>query len=336
WPAAQAAQAAASHTGALAGNDEVLTAAFRRTGVLRVDSIADLFDMAETLAKQPRPKGRRLSLLPNAGGPAVLATDALVAAGGEPAPGSPVDLLGSADAETYAKALERAGEDKECDGILAILAPQDRTDPTATAEHLKVYAHRYSGKPVLASWMGGAQVAAGRRILSDADIPTFNYPDTAARMFSYMWKYTYNLRGLYETPALTEEATLGHDKAAEILRAARSDRRTLHRAGVEARPRDVRHPHRGDARRSIRRTGRPRGGGARLPDRGQAELPDRNAQERRGRGPARSAQRARGARRVRGHPRPAGRARPAGRLRRRHRAAHDSRGGVRADRGQQR
>ena len=224
---AQAAQAAASHTGALAGSDEVLTAAFRRTGVLRVDSIADLFDMAETLAKQPRPKGRRLSILTNAGGPAVLATDALVAAGGEPAPGSPVDLLGSADPETYAKALERAGEDKESDGILAILAPQDRTDPTATAEHLKVYAHRYSGKPVLASWMGGAQVAAGRRILSDADIPTFNYPDTAARMFSYMWKYTYNLRGLYETPALTEEATLGHDKAAEILRAARSDRRTL-------------------------------------------------------------------------------------------------------------
>jgi acetyltransferase len=118
-------------------------------------------------------------------------------------------------------------EDKESDGIPAILAPQDRTDPTLTADRLKAYAHRYPRKPVLASWMGGAQVAAGRRILSDADIPTFNYPDTAARMFGYMWKYTYNLRGLYETPSLTEEATSWHDKAEEILRAARADRRTL-------------------------------------------------------------------------------------------------------------
>ena len=224
---AQAAQAAASHTGALAGSDETLTAAFRRTGVLRVDSIADLFNMADTLAKQPRPKGRRLSILTNAGGPGVLATDALVAAGGEPAPGTPVDLLGNADPETYAKAMETAGSDKESDGILAILAPQDQTEPTLTAERLKPYAHRYPGKPVLASWMGGAEVAAGRRVLSDADIPTFQYPDTAARMFGYMWKYTYNLRALYETPALTEEATLGHEKAEAILLAARADRRTL-------------------------------------------------------------------------------------------------------------
>ena len=204
---AQAAAAAASHTGALAGSDEVFTAAFRRTGVLRVDSIADLFNMADTLAKQPRPRGRRLSILTNAGGPAVLATDALVAAGAEPAPGNPVDLLGSADAETYGKAVEAAGADKDADGILTILSPQNQTEPTLTAERLKQYAHRFPGKPVLASWMGGAEVAAGRRILSDADIPTFQYPDTAARMFSYMWKYTYNLRALYETPALTEEAT---------------------------------------------------------------------------------------------------------------------------------
>src|SRR5204862_4201585 len=179
----QAARAAASHTGALAGSDEVLTAAFRRTGVLRVDSIADLFYMADTLAKQPRPGGKRLSIVTTRGGPAVLATDALVAAGGEPAQGSPVDLLGSADAETYAKAMELAGEDKGSDGILAILAPQDRTDPTLTAERLRAYAHRYPGKPVLASWMGGAQVAAGKRLLSGAGIPTFHYPDTASRMF---------------------------------------------------------------------------------------------------------------------------------------------------------
>ena len=223
---AQAAQAAASHTGALAGSDEVLTAAFRRTGVLRVDSIADLFNMADTLAKQPRPSGRRLSILTNAGGPGVLAADALVANGGEPAAGTPVDLMGGADPEAYAKALEAAGADPNSDGILAVLAPQDRTEPTQTADRLKPFAHRYPGKPVLASWMGGAEVAAGRRILSDAEIPTFQYPDTAARMFAYMWKYTYNLRALYETPTL-EEAAVGHDRALEILGAGRAQGRKL-------------------------------------------------------------------------------------------------------------
>src|SRR6185369_17245794 len=89
---AQAAQAAASHTGTLAGSDEVLTAAFRRTGVLRVDSIGDLFDMADALAKQPRPMGPRLTILTNAGGPAVLATDALVWNGGQLASLSPTTM----------------------------------------------------------------------------------------------------------------------------------------------------------------------------------------------------------------------------------------------------
>ncbi len=101
------------------------------------------------------------------------------------------------------------------------------TDPTATAERLKIYAHRYPDKPVLASWMGGGAMAAGRRILADAGIPPFDYPDTAARIFNYMWKYTYNLRGLYETPTLAEEAVGAHDKAGEIVLAARASGRTL-------------------------------------------------------------------------------------------------------------
>ena len=242
----QAAHAAASHTGTLAGSDEVLTAAFRRTGVLRVDTIADLFSMADTLAKQPRPPGRRLSILTNAGGPAVLATDALVAGNGELATpskdalakleaflppqwshGNPLDILGDADPERYAKSLEIAGDDEGSDGLLVILTPQDMTEPTLTADRLKPFAHRYPQKPVLASWMGGAEVLAGRRILSDAGIPTFAYPDTAARIFNYMWKYTYNLSGLYETPALADEASGSHEKAAEILKAARAAKRTL-------------------------------------------------------------------------------------------------------------
>jgi acetyltransferase len=243
---AQAARAAASHTGTLVGSDEVFTAAFRRTGVLRVDSIEDLFNMADTLGKQPRPKGRRLTILTNAGGPGVLATDALVSGNGELttlSPGSvakldaflppqwsrgnPVDILGDADPERYAKAMEVAGDEKESDGLLVILTPQDRTAATSTADRLRQYAHKYFDKPVLASWMGGTETAAGRRILSDAGIPTFQYPDTAARVFNYMWKYTYNLRGLYETPTLAEEAAGAHERAGEIVQASRRAGRTL-------------------------------------------------------------------------------------------------------------
>ena len=242
----QAARVAASHTGALVGSDEVLTAAFRRTGVLRVDSIADLFEMADTLGKQPRPRGRRLTILTNAGGPGVLATDALVSGKGELAVlsagavakldaflppqwshGNPLDILGDADPERYAASLAVAGAEKESDGLLVVLTPQDMTEPTATAERLKAYAHKYPDKPVLASWMGGGAMAPGRRILSDAGIPSFDYPDTAARIFNYMWKYTYNLRGLYETPTLAEEAVGAHDKAGEIIEAARAAGRTL-------------------------------------------------------------------------------------------------------------
>ncbi|MGZ6124905.1 MAG: bifunctional acetate--CoA ligase family protein/GNAT family N-acetyltransferase, partial [Myxococcales bacterium] len=242
---AQAARAAASHTGTMAGSDEVLTAAFRRSGVLRVDSIGDLFYMADALAKQPRPRGRRLAIVTNAGGPAVLATDTLVAGGGELAPlsaegvarldallpaqwshGNPIDILGDADPERYAKTLEIAGDEKDSDGLLVILTPQDMTEPTLTADRLKPYAHRRPDKPVLASWMGGLKVAAGRQILSDAGIPTLRYPDTAARIFNYMWKYTYNLRGLYETPSLAEEAG-GGDLERDALRAAQEQGRTV-------------------------------------------------------------------------------------------------------------
>jgi acetyltransferase len=215
-----AAKAAASHTGSLTGSDEVLDAAFRRCGVLRVQNIADLFYMAEVLSKQPRPAGPRLTIVTNAGGPGVLATDALISAGGELANiseqtmaqlnaflppawsrNNPIDILGDAPPERYAKALEIAANDPNSDGLLVILTPQDMTDPTQTAEHLKPYA-KIDGKPVLASWMGGPDVQAGEMILNRAGIPTFNYPDTAARAFYYMWRYTYNLRGLYETPSM--------------------------------------------------------------------------------------------------------------------------------------
>ena len=215
-----AAKAASSHTGALTGSDEVLNAAFRRCGILRVNSIAELFYMAEVLGKQPPSKGSNLTILTNAGGPGVLATDALINGGGKLTQMSdktmkafneflpphwsrnnPVDILGDADPNRYAKSLEIAAKDPNSDGLLVILTPQAMTEPTQTAEQLKPYA-KSLGKPVLASWMGGVDVQAGTLILNQADIPTFPYPDTAARVFNYMWKYSYNLRGLYETPIL--------------------------------------------------------------------------------------------------------------------------------------
>jgi acetyltransferase len=241
-----AAKAAASHTGSLTGSDEVLDAAFRRSGVLRVNNIDDLFNMAEVLSKQPRPRGPRLTIVTNAGGPGVLATDALIQNGGELTPlspeafkefssflppawsrNNPVDVLGDAGPDRYAKALEVAAKDTNSDGMLVILTPQDMTDPTQTAEKLKQYA-KIEGKPVLASWMGGPDIQAGENILNRANIPTFPYPDTAARAFCYMWKYTYNLRGLYETPRV-DEATESPDRdtAAQIINAVRKADRTI-------------------------------------------------------------------------------------------------------------
>ena len=242
-----AAEAAASHTGTLAGSDAVLNAAFRRSGVLRVDDINDLFYMAEVLGKQPRPEGPRLTILTNAGGPGVLATDALIDGGGElttlsedameafdeilpPAwsHSNPVDILGDADPERYAKSLEVAAQDENSDGLLVVLTPQAMTEPTKTAEHLRPYA-RDNRKPVLASWMGGDAVAPGENILNEAGLPTFAYPDTAARVFNNMWRYSYNLKALYETPSLPEdeEGVPDRDAASAIVEDTHESGRVL-------------------------------------------------------------------------------------------------------------
>ncbi len=244
---AAAAKAAASHTGSLTGSDEVLEAAFRRSGVLRVSNIADLFYMAEVLSKQPSPKGPRLTIVTNAGGPGVLATDALIMGGGELSElspeameaynavlpptwshNNPVDIIGDASPERYAKALDIAGKDTNSDGMLVILTPQAMTDPTQIAEQLKPLA-RQEGKPVLASWMGGVDVAAGEAILNKANIPTFPYPDTAARAFNYMWQYSSNLKALYETPASPEDSGwLPDRKQVEgIIEKARGEGRSI-------------------------------------------------------------------------------------------------------------
>ena len=242
---AAAAKAAASHTGSLTGSDDVLDAAFRRAGVLRVNSISELFYVAEALAKQPRPKGPRLTMLTNAGGPGVLATDALISAGGELTDisadtvaaynaflpeawshNNPVDILGDAEADRYAKALEIASKDANTDGMLVILTPQGMTDAAAVAKDLAPYAHA-TGKPVIASWMGGDVVAEGESILKKAGIPVFPYPDAAAETFVLTWKHSARLRDLYETSAVRSTSALDTKLATAIVNQVRAARRTI-------------------------------------------------------------------------------------------------------------
>ena len=239
------AKAAASHTGSLTGSDAVLDVAFNRVGVLRADTISDIFALTEALAKQPRPTGNRLTIITNAGGPGVLATDALIGGGGALTPigetamqalngflpaawshNNPVDVLGDAPPDRYAKTLELAAQDENADGLMVILTPQAMTDPTRTADFLRPYA-KSLGKPVIASWMGGATVAAGEKILMDAGIPTFPYPDQAARIFNFLWRYADNLRSLYETPAGATEGAADADGARQLLADVRASGRTL-------------------------------------------------------------------------------------------------------------
>ena len=230
----EASRAAASHTGALTGSDEVLDAALRRAGVIRVDTIEQLFDMAEVLAKQPLPKGPRLGIVTNAGGPGALATDAIVTAGGELASlsestlaaldahlpshwshANPVDVLGDADETRYATAFKEVLADPAVDGLLAVLTPQAMTDPLKAAQALCT-ATEGCKKPVLASWMGDRSVAAGRALMNNAGIPTYDYPDEAAQAFYSMWERQHGLTLLGEVnrlmprPAALRERLLPH------------------------------------------------------------------------------------------------------------------------------
>jgi acetyltransferase len=203
--------------------------------------------MSEVLAKQPRPSGSRLTIVSNAGGPAVLATDALIRGGGHLSDispetmeklngflpsawshGNPIDILGDASPERFAKALEVAAADPGSDGVLVVLTPQAMTDPTRTAEVLRPYA-RLRGKPVIASWMGGDEVEAGAALLSAAGIPTFPYPDTAVEMFNYLWRFSDTLRSIYETPSLPrdEEDTIDRGRAESLIAGVRASGRTL-------------------------------------------------------------------------------------------------------------
>ncbi len=212
------ARAAASHTGALAGEDAVYDAAFKRAGIVRVKTFEELFDCGELLSKQPRPTGSGLAIITNAGGPGVMAADALSDYGMEPVSltaetirkldealprywshGNPIDIIGDASAERYREVVEICLNAPEVKGLLIMLTPQMMTDPEEVARSVAGVMH---GRPypVFTSWLGGAGVEEGREVLNKAGIPTFDSPERAVRAFMDLYRYGVQLDMLQEIP----------------------------------------------------------------------------------------------------------------------------------------
>jgi acetyltransferase len=214
----ESAAVAASHTGALASEDYVYDAAFRRTGLARVYDIGEIFDCAELIARNKIPKGSRLGIVTNAGGPGVMATDALIASKGKLARlteetlsalneslpeqwshGNPVDVLGDARSKRVARSVKIVLDDKNVDAVLVILTPQAMTNPANTAKAIGEL-QETTRKPILASWLGGKNMIEGIKILNDAGIATYKTPEQAVRAFMTLVEYSRNLETLYETP----------------------------------------------------------------------------------------------------------------------------------------
>jgi len=242
----EGAKAAASHTGALAGEDAIYEAAFRRTGIVRVDDITDLFNCSSILAKQPRPTGPNIAIVTNAGGPGVLATDAVIEKGGKMAKlsdetiqklnqvlpptwskGNPVDIIGDGDDIRYQKAMEICLNDNNVDGLIVICVPQVMADPDKVAERVVDLA-RKSTKPILTSFIGEASVYHARQILNSSNIPTYNSPDDAIESYMYLYHYERHLAQLYETPEELDIKTSAHkEKIENLFETAKKEKREI-------------------------------------------------------------------------------------------------------------
>ena len=217
----ESAHAVASHTGSLAGEDMVYDAAFKRAGIVRVEEIGDLFNAAEVLGMQPLPKGPNLAIITNAGGPGVMATDALISRGGKLAKlspktmetlnsilphywsrGNPIDILGDAKADRYTAVVEACLKDENVDGLLIIYTPQGVEDPAKIAKSIvKLCKGRgYCNKTILTSFMGHEEVEKANSIFNENSIPTYSTPEQAVKTYMYMYQYKRNLELLYETP----------------------------------------------------------------------------------------------------------------------------------------
>ncbi len=243
---ARAAQAAASHTGALAGGDDVYTAALRRAGILRVDGVEELFDTVETLAHMRKLPGERLAIITNGGGPGVMAVDKLVHYGGNLADlapetlkaldavlpptwshGNPVDVIGDAPAERYAVALDAVLADPNVDAVLAMYAPTAIVPALEPAQAVITAAGK-TDKNLLTCWSGGEAVLAARRAFTAAKLPSYDTPDAAARAFSQMIAYQRNLANLMQIPAaLPEDFTPDTATARQVIQGALAERRNM-------------------------------------------------------------------------------------------------------------
>jgi acetyltransferase len=214
----ESAAAAASHTGAMASEDAVYDAVFQRAGVARVFDIGDIFNFTELMAQKNIPKGRNLAIITNAGGPGVMATDALISMEGKltklsedtmkklndylPAfwsHGNPVDVLGDAPPERFATATKIVLDDPEVDAALVILTPQAMTNPTATANEIAKLSE-HTVKPIMAAWLGKESMREGISIFNKHSISTYDTPEDAIRAFMTLASYSKNLDSLFETP----------------------------------------------------------------------------------------------------------------------------------------
>ena len=239
-------RAAVSHTGAIVGADDVFDAAVRRAGVVRVTTIGQLVAAAQALSAHVRPRGDRLVIITNGGGPGVMAADRAADLGMPLAElsaatlqtlqaalpanwshGNPVDLIGDADVTRYRAAVTACLDDENVDGALVVLTPQAMTEPTAVADAVIAVA-RGRSKPVLACWMGEAEVAAGRKRFADAGIPVFRTPDPAVEMFAHLSAFSRNQQTLLQVPGpLVMQSPPDVAAARLIIEAVVAEKRTL-------------------------------------------------------------------------------------------------------------
>lgn len=238
---------ALTHSGFMAGEDKIYDAAFERAGAIRVDETLDLFYLAESLSKQRRPKGNRLAIITNSGGPAIIAVDTLLRLNGELAVLSketteslrahfnyltflqnPIDLLIESSPKDYSVAVRGCLKDTNVDGVLIIHTETYLQNSREIAEAVVEAAKAHPYKPVFTIWMGGERVTADREFLSSQGIPTFVSTEQSVKSFMYMYRYDYNLRLLLETPeVILKDFEPDEYRAEEIIRKASEEKRLL-------------------------------------------------------------------------------------------------------------
>jgi acetyltransferase len=245
---AAGAEASMSHTGALVGSDETFSAALSRSGVLRVETVGQLFAAAKALSSlHYRGASERLVIVTNGGGPGVMAADRATDQGielsslsgetmarlNEVLPsvwshGNPVDIIGDAPPERYQQAIDICLEDSDVDGVIVILTPQAMTAPTEVAKAV-IESARKSKKPIMTSWMGGGQVEAARELFLQARVPDFGTLENAVDAFSYLARYNRNQRLLLQTPArlTTGRESPDSDGARLIIEAVLKEQRDI-------------------------------------------------------------------------------------------------------------